>query len=150
MRQQQSDPSETVMKDKMSKLIVIDASVAIKWYIAEPDSLKAKIWYNRIQTGKILAVIPDYFYLECCNVFLKRYRIAQEECKAVLRDIEQLGLEVVPLSILKMSQVITLSSKYNITMYDAVYLEVARIAEAKVVTADEILALRAPKLTQLL
>lgn len=138
------------MKDKMSKLIVIDASVAIKWYITESDSLKAKNWYNRIQAGKILAVIPDYFYLECCNIFLKRYHITHDECIATLGDIEQLGLEVVPLSMLKMSQVIALASKYNITMYDAVYLEVARIAETKVVTADEILALRAPKLTRLL
>lgn len=135
------------MSAKLPKRVVIDASVALKWYLPEEDSTRALVWYCAIRDRKIFAIAPDYLLFECANVLLKRHRVKPEYGKAIINDLGKLSIELIHLSTLRIDSVITLSDKYHTTVYDAIYLELARLTQTKLVTADALLLKNAKKLT---
>jgi predicted nucleic acid-binding protein len=63
-------------------------------------------------------------------------RSLQQELKEISGEILNLPLNIIPSkSILQLA--IDIGIKYGITVYDAVYVSVAKIYETKLVTADE-------------
>ena len=53
---------------------VIDAGVAVKWFIPEVDSAKAHQLLERYLQGIDTPVAPDLLIAECGNVFWRRCR----------------------------------------------------------------------------
>ncbi|MEH2024315.1 type II toxin-antitoxin system VapC family toxin [Nostoc sp.] len=49
---------------------VLDASVAIKWFVLEVHSDKAR----RLLTSNYTFLVPDFFFAEVANVLWKRVR----------------------------------------------------------------------------
>ncbi|HVG07663.1 MAG TPA: type II toxin-antitoxin system VapC family toxin, partial [Thermoanaerobaculia bacterium] len=66
--------------------IVVDASVAIKWFLPEQHSLQAL----RLLEGGRELVAPDLIWAEIGNVLWKRWRqgeLADENARTILRDL---------------------------------------------------------------
>lgn len=71
-----------------------------------------------------------------------------EKIATEIGKVPTVGLEIVPLNVLKFYRIIQLAARYKITTYDSIYLEVARIAETQVLTADHPLLNRVKQLTR--
>jgi predicted nucleic acid-binding protein len=114
--------------------IVVDASVAIKWVIDEAGSQSAR----RLVADDELLVAPDFLIVECANILWsasRRGRITSERARAAL-----LSIEAVPIHFLSASKHVgaaqTLAIELGHPVYDALYLAVALVEHAVVVTAD--------------
>jgi predicted nucleic acid-binding protein len=54
--------------------IVVDSSVAIKWFVVEPFSTEAHRILDEYQTGTLTLLAPDLLYAEVGNVVWKKHR----------------------------------------------------------------------------
>lgn len=118
----------------MSRL-VIDASVAIKWFLPEPFSINA---LRLLDAGHELYA-PDLIFPECGNVLWKKWLRQEIEAKFIallLKDLGRMNLIVVPaFSLVEETAEIAISLRRS--YYDSVYLALAKVSGARMVTADE-------------
>jgi len=52
--------------------LVIDASVAVKWFVPEPYSTEARLILNEYQTGALSLLAPDLINAEFGNIVWKK------------------------------------------------------------------------------
>jgi predicted nucleic acid-binding protein len=113
--------------------LVIDASVAVKWVVAERDSDRAELLLDH---G---LVAPDLLFAECANVLWKKVR--RGELTKAEADIAAQTLEAADLAVVPTRGYVAVATSMAVELdhpaYDAVYLAVAEAANLRVVTADD-------------
>ncbi len=122
--------------------IVVDGSVAAKWYFAEPGHEAAdRVLAARI-AGEHELLAPDLIVPEFVNVLWKRVR--RRECShdtaqeiLALWDVDRPSL--VPSSHLA-AHAFQLATTLDQSVYDCLYLALALAIEAPLMTADQQLA----------
>jgi predicted nucleic acid-binding protein len=115
---------------------VLDASVAVAWYLPETYSKAAKQWQNRLLEGQIRLVVPSLHYWEVANV-LRTY-VRRGELEAPLAsEIYDLHLEA-PLELAEpeRARVLETALEYDATAYDAVYIALGELLEIPLLTAE--------------
>lgn len=55
--------------------VVVDSSIAIKWFVTEPYSTEAHHVLTAYQDGNIRLLAPDLLYAEFGNILWKKCRI---------------------------------------------------------------------------
>ncbi|MCC5913654.1 MAG: type II toxin-antitoxin system VapC family toxin [Balneolaceae bacterium] len=114
---------------------VIDACVAIKWFLPEEGFEEA----GSILNSHNRMIVPDLFFIEFDAIVTKKVRqqlVEPEDSSLIIQEIRKLPLEVISYSkIHKLA--FDLSSALPITQYDACYLSVAIEFNQKVITADK-------------
>lgn len=120
-----------------SKTLVLDASVIVKWYSEEEDTEKALRIRDLFCQNKINIIVPDLMFYETANVVRYARGIVDKEKEAILNNIVLLNLDVVSVSRHNLVKSLSLALKYDITIYDAIYLVIASQKKAVYVTADE-------------
>ena len=118
----------------MSRL-VIDASVAAKWFFPEEHSAAAM----RLLSPRNTLLAPDLIWAEVANIAWKRHRrkeITLDEARAIVADLVRMPLEIVRSSDL-LPAAFDLAAATGRTVYDSLYLALAIARRAKFVTADE-------------
>jgi len=113
--------------------LVIDASVAVKWVVAEPDSDRTELLLDH------RLVAPDLLFAECANVLWKKVRrgeLTQAEADIAAQTLEAADLAVVPTRGY-VAIATSMAVELDHPAYDAVYLAVAEAANLRVVTADD-------------
>ncbi|MGH7256607.1 MAG: type II toxin-antitoxin system VapC family toxin, partial [Nitrospirales bacterium] len=114
--------------------LVVDASVAVKWFIPENDAQAA----TRVLRKGHALLAPDLIWAEVGNVFWKKWRrdeIAHDEAHALLRDFRRFPLEITSSqSLLAVAWHIATQSRRS--LYDSLYLALAETHACRVVTAD--------------
>lgn len=119
---------------------VVDASVAVKLFVPEALSAEAQAVFARFaaENGAEL-IVPDFFYIECANVFWKWVQRSAYPAKAAqehLRDLTGLGLTALPAQVLA-DDALHVALKHRITAYDACYVAAASQLRLPLITADE-------------
>jgi predicted nucleic acid-binding protein len=115
-------------------LFVVDASVAIKWFLPENHSEAAL----RLLTQPHTLHAPDLIFSEFGNVLWKRVRrneISKEEANAVLEGLLTLNLQVLPSQAL-IPLALEIACRENRTVYDSLYLAAAIALQSSLITAD--------------
>jgi predicted nucleic acid-binding protein len=114
--------------------IVVDASVAIKWFLPEPHSLQAL----RLLEGGRELLAPDLIWAELGNVLWKRWRqgeLADENALTILRDLRKVPLLIHPAE--EIAEVAwSFASQFQRSFYDSLYLALASSQFCSMVTAD--------------
>jgi predicted nucleic acid-binding protein len=114
--------------------VVVDASVAVKWFFTEPFADAAEILLG----GGYQLLAPELLVLEVGSALWKRQRRREldgDTASRILRDLERAPIEM--LSIGKWGALaLDLAVRYGITVYDGLYLAVATGHECSLVTAD--------------
>ena len=118
---------------------VIDASVVVKWFMDEEYSDRALELLFQHGRGEIILVVPEFCFLEIMNVL--RYK--RKDIQALAETNKnlwgyQLHVEKVDAFLLEKACVLAL--KYDLTVYDAVYLAIAQLYGTYLITADKKLA----------
>jgi predicted nucleic acid-binding protein len=117
--------------------IVVDASVAIGWYLDEDYAAEALALYR----SQPEIHVPDFFYQEVANVFWKRARRGEIQRS----DVDDWLDHLLSASMKTHQSRGLVQTAWNfaigigMTVYDAAYLAVARLENCAVVTADRAL-----------
>jgi predicted nucleic acid-binding protein len=119
--------------------VVVDSSVAIKWFFAEPYSSEAGILLKEYKSGTVLLLAPDLIYAEVGNVVWKKQRfqgISVADAQDVIEGFQSLSL-VVTSSADLLGAAYRLAVAHQRTVYDALYLALCVREQCAYVSADE-------------
>jgi len=123
-------------------LLVLDASVAAKWFLPsvdEPLAAEAQTLLRRYVNGDIEFAVPDLFWAETGNILWKSARMGRlpsKEATEALTAMLQYGFPTVPgRELLEDALAIALST--GRTVYDALYVALAVQRDSTLITADE-------------
>lgn len=122
--------------------LVIDASVAVKWYIPENRSPSAVEVLEAAHHGDANLHVPDLFYAEFGNVLWKKVRrgeIDQREAGRIIRALLRAPLQVHAAKEF-LNVAVALAFKSGRTVYDCIYLALALLLRCELTTGDEKLA----------
>ena len=114
--------------------LVVDASVAVKWFLPEIHSQAA----SRLLNGGFELMAPDLIWSELGNVLWKRWRrreLKRESASEILRDFNRYPLRIVRSGPI-LDDTWRLASTLNRSFYDSVYLALAEKQKCALVTAD--------------
>jgi len=120
------------------KTYVLDTSVVVKWFVAEEDSDKAEIFMFDFQRGEINVIVPTLLEYEVANVLWVKRRegISKEEAVEIVKDFESINLPTKTAFEL-MEQAQDFSYKYDVAIYDAMFLALAYQHSCEFITADK-------------
>jgi len=79
----------------MSDAVVVDASLALKWVIREPDSDNAKMLLKRWNHDRVDLIAPGLFAYEITNILYRRVvtgKIGYEEMEILLKKLFAIGV----------------------------------------------------------
>ncbi len=118
--------------------LVMDASVLIKFYVPEILSDRAERLLAKVEKKDIDLLAPDLIYPEAGNILWKKQRL-KELTRSEVEEITDAILSL-PLKIESSQSLLPLALDiavaYGITFYDAVYVSLAKVYEATLITAD--------------
>lgn len=115
-------------------MIVVDASVAVKWYLREEGTAEAL----EIARGGQVLIAPDLLLLEVANAMWRKARIGQISDRQLLSLASHLPRaldRLVPSSDL-LEPALDLARRHDHPVYDCCYLALAVRENATVLTAD--------------
>ena len=122
------------------RLPVIDASIAIKWYVPEVYSVEARLLVEDKQFTRYSKMhVPDLFFPECGNILWKRQRrgeISAEKAAAIIEALLALPFVVHAHSPL-IQAAMTIAVNTDSSVYDSLYVALAIREQTQLVTADE-------------
>jgi predicted nucleic acid-binding protein len=130
-------------------ICVVDASVAIKLYLAEPLATEAHAVFACLADSASAFHVPDLFYAECGNILWRQTQ--RGNCTAALAASHFAGVAQLPLQRTATADLcpdaLTLALAHGITVYDACYVALAQRLAIPLITADEKLANKLSTLT---
>jgi predicted nucleic acid-binding protein len=116
-------------------VIVLDASVAAKWFIEELDSDKALKVLDLVQDAPHEFAVPELFFVEMLN-FLGRTEPIGSRLQGYMADLENLGLVRLAHSHEVVQTAAVLMCARGLSGYDATYAATAQVLSATWLTAD--------------
>jgi predicted nucleic acid-binding protein len=117
---------------------VIDASILAAWFLDEKSDPRVETAFDTVARVETLA--PSLFYYEIRNALLvseRRNRITEAMSTAFLRDLGLLPIRLEPTG--DDASLMILARKWNLTVYDAAYLELAKREGLPLATLDRAL-----------
>ena len=118
-------------------MVVLDASVILKWLLPEPESALALHFRDEHLKGREQIIVPALLHYEVANVLRHQSALTDRELTDLFDIIENLGLTVIHLSFLELEDAMVYARQKNISVYDAAYIVLARRMGCGFVTADE-------------
>jgi len=125
------------------KILVLDASVAVKWFNVEPLREKALIIRDKYVNGEIELIAPDLLYYEVANALRYNPRFGIEEVKSALKALEDLSIITYDFDGELREKAVELAYRFGITIYDAAYVALAVIRDASLYTANKEVVVKA-------
>lgn len=124
------------------KRAVIDASVVLKWYLAdEQHGEKALGLLNKYISNELHILAPSLLEYEVINALViarKRGRIEEETLLSAIDGFLGLGIELKNLSMFS-TRVLHYCKVYNRSAYDASYLALAEEDGIPLITSDRVM-----------
>ena len=115
--------------------LVVDASVALKWFLSgEPQARQA---LAIVQDGATL-IAPDFLIAEVCNAAWRSVRlgrISQAQLDEIAITLPRFFDGLVSASRLA-SRAVAIAGQLDHPVYDCLYLSLAEMQDARLVTAD--------------
>ena len=114
-------------------MIVVDASVAVKWFVSEPGTAEAEM----LLLSDEERAAPEHLVAEVGQALLRHHfagAITFDHCRAAVERIGQL-LRLFPTASLA-ADALDIAARARCSVYDALYVAAAERWDARVVTAD--------------
>lgn len=118
-------------------MIVLDASVILKWLLPEEGRDIALSFLDKHINDQEQVAIPELLYYEVGNILAVKTKLSEEAIIEVMRYLFDLELSAFTLGQQEYLKAIRLSRLYEVSVYDASYVVLARSLGASFITADE-------------
>ena len=119
-------------------MIVIDASIAVKWIkTEEADSEKAKAIYNQHIYGKEKIIVPQWFFIEIGNYLVTQSKSSSNHIGKLMDFLFSLNLEIYQVREDDITEAVLLAKQFKTTVYDMLYAVVAKKNKTILITADD-------------
>jgi predicted nucleic acid-binding protein len=121
---------------------VIDSSVAVKWFVAEPNSLEARRILVAYQNRDLSFLVPDLINAEVGNVIWKKHTLQgldAADAQEILNQFRRLQFTFTSTAEL-LDDAYKIAVAHRRTVYDALYVALSVREGCRFVTADERLA----------
>ena len=125
--------------------VVLDASVAAKWFLPAPGEPLASEALRLLRTyaaGDIALIVPDLFWAELANLLwkaIRQGRCTKANAEAALKSLRELNLPTAS-SVDLVELAFAIAVAFDRTVYDSLYVALAVQSQGQFVTADERLA----------
>jgi predicted nucleic acid-binding protein len=122
----------------MTKL-VIDTSVAVKWFVVEQHSTEARSILDQYQNGTLSFLAPDLFVAEFYNVIGKKYArgvLDATDAQSILDAFRCLNFDLSPMIDL-LDDAFRIAMKHRRSVYDSIFIALSIRESCQCVTADE-------------
>lgn len=113
---------------------VVDASVAVKWYLPEKHGDCA----TRLCRGGTVLEAPDLLHSEVGNALWKRVRrkeLTRDQAGEIIFALSRMPIEMYPSRLLS-AAALQIACEANLTVYDSLYIATAMLTGSRLVTAD--------------
>ncbi|WP_020475277.1 type II toxin-antitoxin system VapC family toxin [Zavarzinella formosa] len=118
---------------------VLDSSVAAKWYLPNPDTVKALKFRFDFHAGIHEVLAPDILMTECAGVLVKAERagdIDPEESVLSLNDLLVVGITIfLSSTLIRRATEIALSTR--LTVCGGLYVALAEREQCQLLSADQ-------------
>lgn len=118
-------------------MIILDASVIIKWFLQEEGSIAALKFKDAVIEERESIVVPDLILYEVTNVLRFKKAVKEEIITEVIPFLFDIGLEIIAPSKRLIQDALHLSFVTELSIYDSVYLALANEINAAFITADK-------------
>ncbi len=118
-------------------MIVIDASVAMKWFHKEKDSSLALKLLRSQQTGEQAIAAPDLLLIEIANAITTKSAISAIGLASSLRKLENLDVRFYRVKKELVFTAAREAKRCKTSVYDMLYAQFAKSLGAELITADE-------------
>lgn len=115
---------------------VVDASVAIKWFLLEPETPRALQLAQDILSGRGVFLVPELFYFEVFAVLSRKHKRFHTWAESGMRWLTDLPLQRVGLT-QRLAVEMARFSKFGLTGYDSAYAALATLHHATWLTFDD-------------
>ena len=123
----------------MTRSFVADASVAIAWVHPAQATSETEAMLDRLVAGDSL-VVPALWPLEVANaltVLRRRRKLTPDEARNAIEIIRELPVVIDhEASAIAFTRLVDLASNYELTIYDATYIELAARRELPLASND--------------
>ena len=119
--------------------IVLDASVAVKWFNEKNEDYvenAIRIQDQRI-SGPLEIIVPDLFFLEVLNALRTNSGFSPEDISIIRKSLQKLNLKIVYPDNAILEDTVKIASASDLTIYDSLYIAVAKVYEAPLYTEDK-------------
>ena len=120
-------------------IYVLDASVLVKWFVEEPDTPQALSLKTAHLEGACETASLDFVLLEVANALQRSKGFSLAEITRCCDELYALDLDLVALLPDVVHAAVELAARWNVTVYDAAYVALARELDAPLITADQAL-----------
>lgn len=128
-------------------MVVVDANVLINWYLTPVEAQQAayaQSFASAMGAGQIATIhAPEHIIMEVAGVLVHRSRDRRQTPRfdaasmtAAMRDLDLLPIEFHVLGY-NFEQLADAATAFNLSVYDAPYLELARVLDVPLVTSDK-------------
>lgn len=117
---------------------IIDASLAMTWYLADEQGREYGQWVLQSLTGREIRV-PALFVYELSNALVmahRRNRIGFEALQEVFEKLSAMDFAIDPATRAASARLATLAMGYGLTCYDAAYLDLGLRTGFPIATLD--------------
>ena len=115
-------------------ILIVDASVAVKWFVAEEHDEEARSFLDQSST----LIAPDLVVAEVASVIRREVRrgvVPRQDAHGMLLSLPKLLTHLLP-TLPLIARALDLALDLDHPIYDCLYLAAAEQDDAKLVTAD--------------
>jgi len=117
--------------------LVLDASVAAKWFNTEELSEEAIKVKDAHVSGDVDLTAPTHIIYEVGNSICMNRQLTHEDTSDAIVSLLRLDIQLLPPTIERASRAIKIARQKKITFYDAAYLQAAEEQDVALLTADK-------------
>lgn len=118
--------------------LVVDSSVAIKWFVPQVHSAKARQILSAYEAGNLDLLAPDLIYAEMGNIVWKLNRfqeLSEQDAGDILKTFQLISFSITPSSLL-LNDAYNFAKEHQRTVYDSLYVALSLSHQCSFVTGD--------------
>ena len=119
----------------MKVSLVLDTSAVAKWFVEEDESSEMYRIRDLYLEGKITIHIPSLLFVELANALRYVKGLTSTDVANAIKALKILCLDVVD-NMKVLDEAIEIAFNSNITVYDAIYVALAKTTNSKLITYD--------------